>query len=169
MRASTRILVSHALAAGAMGLAWPLLLAGVWEVTGSALWLGVAAAARMAPYVLCSWWVGRFADRHSRSAIVRSSLVGRGILIAASGVALWADRLPAAVVLSALAVAVSTPAYPALVSGLPKLADARERTTEWLVTIEVSSFVVGPAVGGLLLSVPGRVFPLAVAGLRYAG
>lgn len=168
MRASTRILVSHALAAGAMGLAWPLLLAGVWEVTGSALWLGVAAAARMAPYVLCSWWVGRFADRHSRSAIVRSSLVGRGILIAASGVALWADRLPAAVVLSALAVAVSTPAYPALVSGLPKLADARERTTEWLVTIEVSSFVVGPAVGGLLLSVPGLVFPLAVAGTVLA-
>lgn len=168
VRASTRILLSHALAAGAMGLAWPLLLAGVWEVTASALWLGVAAAARMAPYVLCSWWVGRFADRHSRSAIVRSSLVARGLLIAASGAALWADRLSAAVVLSALAVAVSTPAYPALVSGLPKVADARARTTEWLVTIEVSSFVVGPAVGGLLLAAPDLVFPLAVAGTALA-
>lgn len=168
MKASTRILVSHALAAGAMGLAWPLLLAGVWEVTGSALWLGVAAAARMAPYVLCSWWVAGYADRHSRSAIVRWSLLARGLLIAASGVALWADRLPAAVVLSAVAVAVSTPAYPALVSGLPKVADTRSRTTEWLVTIEVSSFVVGPALGGLLLAAPALVFPIAVAGTALA-
>ncbi|MCA1783418.1 MAG: MFS transporter [Dermatophilaceae bacterium] len=168
MRTTTRILVSHALAATTMGMAWPLLLAAVWSTTGSPLWLGVAGAARMAPYVLCSWWVGQFADRHSRSGIVRMTLWSRVLLLAASGVALWAGWLAAAVVVSALAVAVATPAYPALVSGLPKVEGARARTTEWLVTIEVCSFVVGPAIGGLLLAVSGLVFPLAVIGTAVA-
>lgn len=161
MRTSTRILVSHALAATAMGAAWPLLLAAVWADSGSAWWLGAAGAARMAPYVLCSWWVGQFADRFSRSRIVMGTLVARVVLLAASGVALWADRLGLAVLLSALVVAVATPAYPALVAGLPAVPGARARTTEWLVTIEVCSFVVGPAIGGLLLGVPGLVIPLA--------
>jgi hypothetical protein len=149
-------------------MAWPLLLAAVWEGTGSPLWLGVAGAARMAPYVLCSWWVGRCADRASRSGIVRMTLWSRVVLLAAGGTALWADQLAAAVLLSALAVAVATPAYPALVAGLPKVEGARPRTTEWLVTIEVCSFVVGPAIGGLLLAVPGLVFPLAVVGTAVA-
>lgn len=161
MRTSTRILVSHALAATAMGAAWPLLLAAVWADSGSAWWLGAAGAARMAPYVLCSWWVGQFADRFSRSRIVMGTLVARVVLLAASGLALWADRLGLAVLLSALVVAVATPAYPALVAGLPAVPGARARTTEWLVTIEVCSFVVGPAIGGLLLGVPGLVIPLA--------
>lgn len=164
MRTTSRILLSHALAATAMGLAWPLLLAAVWEATDSALWLGLAGAARMAPYVLCSWWVGQFADRRSRSAIVRLTLWTRVVLLVLGGLAFHADRLTLAVILSALAVAVATPAYPALVSGLPKVEGARARTTEWLVTIEVCSFVVGPAVGGLLMGVPELVFPLAVVG-----
>lgn len=168
MRTTSRILVSHALAATTMGMAWPLLLAAVWEATGSPLWLGVAGAARMAPYVLCSWWVGHFADRNSRSGIVRMTLWTRVLLLAASGVTLWGDHLAAAVVLSALAVAVATPAYPALVAGLPKVEGARARTTEWLVTIEVCSFVVGPAIGGLLMSMSGLVFPLAVIGTAIA-
>lgn len=168
MRVTSRILVSHALAATTMGMAWPLLLAAVWESSTSPLWLGLAGAARMAPYVLCSWWVGQFADRHSRSAIVRLTLWLRVLLLAGSGVAFWVDALGVAVLLSALAVAVSTPAYPALVAGLPKVEGARARTTEWLVTIEVCSFVVGPAIGGLLMGAPAAVFPLAVVGTTAA-
>ncbi|MGA8047715.1 MAG: MFS transporter [Dermatophilaceae bacterium] len=168
MRTPTRILVSHALAATAMGAAWPLLLAAVWSGTGSAWWLGAAGAARMAPYVLCSWWVGHFADRFSRSRIVTGTLVARVVLLAASGLALWADRLGLAVLVSALVVVVATPAYPALVAGLPAVPGARARTTEWLVTIEVCSFVVGPAIGGLLLGVPGLVIPLATGATAVA-
>ena len=168
MRAPTRILVSHALAATAMGAAWPLLLAAVWAGTGSAWWLGAAGAARMAPYVLCSWWVGHFADRVSRSRIVLGTLVARVLLLAAGGLSLWADRLGLAVLFSALVVAAATPAYPALVAGLPAVPGARARTTEWLVTIEVCSFVVGPAIGGLLLGVPELVIPLATGATAVA-
>lgn len=168
MRTTSRILVSHALAATAMGMAWPLLLAAVWESSSSPLWLGLAGACRMAPYVLCSWWVGQLADRHSRSMIVRLTLGLRVLLLAGSALAWWADALGAAVLLSALAVAVSTPAYPALVAGLPKVEGARARTTEWLVTIEVCSFVVGPAIGGLLMGAAAAVFPAAVIGTAAA-
>ena len=44
----------------------------------------------MAPYVLCSWWVGQFADRFSRSRIVMGTLVARVLLLAASGGIVWA-------------------------------------------------------------------------------
>ena len=51
-----------------------------------------------------------------------------------------------------LAVAVATPAYPAVVAAMPGVAgDQYRRATHLLVTIEVGSFVVGAALGGLLL------------------
>ncbi len=53
-----RLLGAHALAAVAMSLPWPLLLLLVWQRTGGTargdLLLGLAAAARMLPYVLLS-------------------------------------------------------------------------------------------------------------------
>ena len=52
-----------------------------------------------------------------------------------------------------VAVAVATPAYPALAAAMPGLAGRHtERATSLLVTCEVASFVVGPALGGLLLA-----------------
>jgi predicted MFS family arabinose efflux permease len=56
------------------------------------------------------------------------------------------------VVLCTLAVAVATPAYPALVAALPGVAGPQRRpATELLVTVEVAAFVVGASLGGLLL------------------
>jgi hypothetical protein len=58
----------------------------------------------------------------------------------------------------------STPAYPALAAAMPDAAGpTRRRATELLVTIEATSFVVGPALGGLLLVPPTRPWVPAVA------
>jgi hypothetical protein len=66
------------------------------------------------------------------------------------------------VLLAALAVAVATPAYPALAAAMPRLAGREsESATHLLVTVEVGSFVVGPALGGLLLVAPSVVGPTA--------
>lgn len=158
-----RLLASHAFASVAMSVAWPLLLVMVWEQTGSATWLGTAAAARMAPYVACSWWVGRLADRHRRDHIVWATLWARLVLLGAAATALITAHVTAALVFSTLAVAVATPAYPALAAALPATAGVQaRRATDLLVTIEVSSFVVGPAVGSLLLPVPALVAPVTV-------
>ena len=57
-----------------------------------------------------------------------------------------------AVGLCTLAVAVATPAYPALVAAMPGVARQRRRpATDLLVTIEVAAFVVGASLGGLML------------------
>ncbi|MCB0907553.1 MAG: hypothetical protein KDB63_10605, partial [Nocardioidaceae bacterium] len=149
--------------------------------------LGVTGASRMAPYVLLSWAAGRSADRWPRDRVIRATLVGRGAALAVAAAGVTAGDLRVAVAASAVAVALATPAYPALAAALPRTdADPRSRlgsgrATELLVTIEVASFVVGPALGGLLLlpHLRGWVFPaalalvalalLAVARLRLAG
>jgi MFS family permease len=176
MDATTRrVLASHACGATALSVPWPLLLVLVWNHTHSEMLLGVAAAARMAPYVALSWWVPRLADRHRRDRVVRVTLLARLLCLTGVALALVLTMPGWGVVLATTAVAVATPAYPTLAAAMPGLAGPRtRRATELLVTIEVASFVVGPAVGGLLLGVPWLIGPtamvLALAGwLLYAG
>ncbi len=164
-----RLLGSHALAAVAMSLPWPWLLVLVWDETHSPALLGLTAAARMLPYVVCSWWAARVGDRHPRDRVVRATVVGRLVLLAGVPAAVAAHEVAVAVVLAALAVAVATPAYPALAAAMPEAAGAdSDRATDLLVTIEVASFVVGPAFGGVLLAVPALIAPLALAGTSAA-
>lgn len=149
---AVRMVVSHALAATAMSMPWPVLLAAVWSTTGSDAWLGVTGAARMAPYVVLSVLAGMLADRFSRSSVLRWSTAVRAGLLTACAIALLGDQLMLAVVLAVLTVAAGTPAYPAAVAALPGMAGRRTaRLTGLLVTIEVAAFVVGPAIGGVLL------------------
>jgi len=165
----TRLLGSHALAAIAMSLPWPWLLVLVWDETHSPALLGLTAAARMLPYVACSWWAARVGDRHRRDRVVRATLIGRLVLLAGVPAAVALDQIAVAVALAALAVAVATPAYPALAAAMPDAAgEDSARATDLLVTIEVASFVVGPAFGGVLLGVPVLIAPLALAALVAA-
>lgn len=149
-----RLLVAHGLSAIALGVAWPALMVAVWAQTHSAAWLGIAGAARMAPYVLLSWLAGRYADRYPRRLMVRGSLVGRLVLLTGMAVALAGGSAGIAVAFASLAVAAGTPAYPALAAEMPSLAGtANETATGVLVTCEVAAFFVGPALGGALLGV----------------
>jgi MFS family permease len=165
-----RLLLSHALASLAMSLPWPLLLVLVWDKVGDTahgdLLLGLTAAARMLPYVLVSWATGMLADRFSRDRLVRATLAARALLLTVTAVAVAVDALSVAVTAAAVAIACGTPAYPALAAAMPGVAGPdRRRATDLLVTIEVASFVVGPAVGGLLLgdATRGWLPALAVA------
>jgi MFS family permease len=163
-RVPERVVLAHALAAVGMSLPWPLLLLEVSERSSSGWVLGLAAAARMLPYVAISWCAARLGDRVRRDRLVRATLAARVVLLTAVGAALLADMLLLAVVAATLAVAVATPAYPSLAAGMPALAGSRsERMTGLLVTVEVASFVVGPAVGGLLLVPVLRPATVAVA------
>jgi MFS family permease len=155
-RPGARLLLAHALSATAMSLPWPALLAGVWSASSDDRVLGLTGASRMLPYVLLSAAAGVLADRFRRTAVLRWSAGLRAALLLGCSLALAADQLGAAVVLAVLTVAVGTPAYPAAVAAMPQLAGGgSERLTSLLVTVEVTAFVVGPAVGGLLLGVGG--------------
>jgi MFS family permease len=151
-----------------MSLPWPLLLVLVWERTGDGargdLLLGLSAAARMLPYVLLSWAIGMLADRYRRDRLVRVTLAGRAVLLVGVALAVAQGWLLLAVLTAALAIACGTPAYPALAAAMPGAAGpSRRRATDLLVTIEVASFVVGPAIGGLLLAAPTRSLAPVVA------
>ena len=163
-----RLLTSYACAAVAIGLPWPLLLVLVWDRYGAdphGVWIvGLAGAARMVPYVLLSWALGSLGDHVRRDRLVRTTLALRVICLSVAGLAIGADRIGLAVLATTLAVAAGTPTYPAIAASLPTVAPAqRVRATEGLVTIEVSSWVVGPALGGLLLAPSTRPWTLGVA------
>ncbi len=153
IKPGSRLLISHALAATAMATPWPLLLTQVWTATQDELFLGLAGAARMLPYVLLSPFAGILADRMRRSTVLRWSTATRAVSLAACALALLAGRVDLGVFFATLTVALGAPAYPAAVAAMPQLAGARTgRVTSLLVTAEAAAFVVGPAVGGLLLS-----------------
>ncbi|MEO6512800.1 MAG: MFS transporter, partial [Nocardioides sp.] len=112
-----------------------------------------AGAARMLPYVALSWLAGRLADRYARDRMVRLTLVARLAMLLVVAGSLAAGQTWLALGAATLAVAVATPAYPSLAAAMPGLAGERsDRATGLLVTVEVASFVVGPALGGLLLA-----------------
>jgi MFS family permease len=158
------LLVSHALAAGGMSLPWPLLLLLVWQRGEENLAVGLTGAARMLPYVALSWATGTFADRFRRDRVVRVTLVARATLLVLVGGLVAQGHLLGAVLAASAVIACGTPAYPALAAGMPTVAgDDRRRATELLVTIEVASFVVGPAVGALLLRVGAWLAVLGAA------
>ena len=167
-RTVRRLLASHAAASLAIALPWPLLLVLVWEQVGETpvgpLLLGLTGAARMLPYVLCSWATGTLGDRFRRDLVLRATLVSRIVLLVVVALAVAQGWLLVAVCAASAAVMCGTPAYPLLAASLPQLAgpDLR-RATDTLVTIEVAAFVVGPAVGGLLLAGPDRGGALALA------
>ncbi len=88
----------------------------------------------------------------------------RLVFLTAAAVAVALDQVGLAVVMAALAVLGGTPTYPAIAAALPSLAGPdRVRATELLVTIEVSAWVVGPALGGLMLAPALRPWTLAAA------
>ncbi len=163
-----RLLAAYACSAVSTGLPWPLLLVLVWDQYGDgphgALLVGLAGAARMAPYVLLSWAIGSLGDHVRRDRLVQVTAALRLVFLVAAAAAVAGDHVGLAVLAAAVAVLCGTPTYPAVAAALPGLAGPnRARATELLVTIEVSAWVVGPALGGLLLTQSLRAWTLVVA------
>lgn len=171
-RQVVQVLISHALASVAMSLPWPLLLLEAHDRFGDGWELGGVGAARLLPYAVLSWIAGGLADRWGRGRVVRASLILRMALLAVTGFALAGGALGFAVVAATACVAAATPAYPALAASMPALAGRTGgRSTSTLVTIEVTSFVVGPALGGLAIPLGASaigVFAVTATGLAAA-
>lgn len=144
-----RLIASHALSAVAMATPWPVLVAATWASDPELV--GAVGAARMLPYVVLSWLVGGLGDRWGRLRVARVSTWARFVALAAVAVFLAVGEPLAATVAATLAVSLGTPAFPSMAGLLPSGGPHAERTTGWLVTVEVSAFAVGPALGGLLL------------------
>lgn len=168
--AAPRLIASHALAGVAVSLPWPALLAEIWRSTDDALLIGLAGAARFAPCVLLSAFLGGVGDRYGRFRAVRVVTVVRAMLLAVATGFMVAELPWAALAVTTLTVAAGVPAFPSLAALVPQVASRPGRATNALVTWEISGFVVGPALGGLLLGFGSAVSvapcaPLMVAAL----
>jgi MFS family permease len=121
----------------------------------------------MVPYVALSWLVGSLGDRVRRERLLAATLVLRLACLAGVAAGVATDHLLLAVAGAALAIACGTPADPAVAAAMPQLAGpGSRRATEALVTTEVAAWVVGPALGGLLLQPWGRAWaPTLAVGL----
>lgn len=165
-----RLVAAHALAGVAVALPWPALLAAVWQATDDPTLIGLAGAARFAPCVLLSAFLGGIGDRVGRLRAVRASAAVRlGLLIVLAAFVMLQQPW-AALVAATLTVAAGVPAFPSLAALVPAVSARPDRDTNALVSWEISAFVVGPAIGGLLLasgpswSIAGCV-PLMLAAL----
>ena len=131
-------------------------------------WLAAVAAARLAPYLLCSPVAGALAGRYDTRTVFAVTGLARGALIAALWIALRTGS-PALVLVSLLfvLVAVGTPTFPALMRAVRHRAPhARlDRTSALAAGLESAAFVAGPALGGLLLLVDPTDSVLVCAGM----
>jgi MFS family permease len=130
------------------------LLTMVYQRTGSAMWAGVATAARVIPIVVLGPLGGMVTDRFGRRGVMIASDLARLVLML--GLALVAAaHLPVllAPVIAALATAAGAPYLPCVSAVTPKLVRGGDLPGANAARSAVTAIgvIVGPALGGVLL------------------
>ncbi|MEY9840622.1 MFS transporter [Streptacidiphilus sp. EB103A] len=163
----SRIVLAHALSATATTITVPLIAGTLYTATHSTAALALASAARMLPFVVLSGAAGRLVDRTDRRRLLVTSSLVRAVLAVLLTLLAAAHGPIALMVALACATAVAaTPAYAAAGAAVFTLAGRtdRQRAMTQLTGVETAAWVVGPALGGLLLaSAPTWTIPLAAA------
>ena len=133
----------------------------VYEVSGDPLVLGIVGAARVLPYVFLSIPAGILADRYDRRVILLVTDVARGALMLVMAGLVAADApVFAVVILAVVGTCFATFFGPAIGAYLPSLVADEEQlgpaNSAWS-TLDNLAFVIGPAIGGLLIAAGGLV------------
>ena len=142
------------------------ILVVIYRETADPTLLGAFGALRTLPYVVLSIPAGIVADRFDRRLILlvtdlarAACMVGMGVLVATNG------PVVAIIALSVLAACFSTFFYPAIGAYIPALAgDERQlgpANSAW-ASLDNVGFVIGPALGGLLVAASGVTFAFAI-------
>lgn len=130
----------------------------VWAYgVGGATAVGIWGTVRLVLMAVVTPFASVFVDRYSRKAIMVTTDLLRAVVIAVCAVLIWIDEAPIVVfVLATLAALLAAPFRPAVAALLPTLAEKPEELTAangTSSTIDSLSFFIGPAIGGLLLTV----------------
>jgi MFS family permease len=142
----------------------------VYQRTGSALWAGVATAARVVPIVVIGPLGGVVADRFGRRGVMIVSDLSRLILML--GLALVAAaHLPVLIapVIAALATAAGAPYLPCVSAVTPKLVRSADLPGANAARSAVTAIgvILGPALGGVLLLIGPPAMAFAVNALTF--
>jgi MFS family permease len=134
------------------------ILVVVYAETSSPVLLGIVGAARILPYVLLSVPAGIVADRFDRRMVLLVTDVARGLLMLVLAAAVTVDAPIGVIIgLSILAACFSTFFNPAIAALVPMLVDERDlgpANGAW-ATLDNLSFIIGPALAGILLGIGG--------------
>ena len=130
----------------------------VWAYgVGGVTAVGIFGTVRLALMAIASPFTATLADRYSRKLIMIGCDLTRGTLILLNAFLIWKEAPPILVfVLASVTAIASTPFRPAVAALLPSLVDSPEELTAsngTTSTIESLAIFVGPALGGLLLTV----------------
>ena len=144
----------------------------IYEVTADPLVLGLFGAVRIIPYVFLSIPAGIAADRFDRRLVLLATDVMRGLCMLVMAVLVATNGPVLAIVgLSILAACGSTFFYPAIGAYIPNLVrDERELgpANGLGASLDNLGFIVGPALGGLLVATGGAVFAFLINAATFA-
>ena len=138
--------------------------------TGQIGWVTAAAAARLLPYLLGSTVAGVLADRRDRQQVLIWSCVVRAALVAGLAGGVAADAPPALLVGLVFAMTLAgTPCYPAIAAGIPSVVARHDLAPAngLLTTIETGAFMIGPALGGLVLVASSPTMALGLNAVAF--
>jgi MFS family permease len=142
------------------------LLVVIYQKTGDPVILGAFAALRGVPYILLSLVAGVVADRVDRRLLLLVTDLARGACMLGMTVILVLDGpILALMALAILAACFSTFFYPAIGAYVPNLVrDERQlgpANSAW-ASLDNLGFVVGPALGGLLVALGGTTLAFVI-------
>ncbi|MBI2780544.1 MAG: MFS transporter [Chloroflexi bacterium] len=143
----------------------------IYRETGDAALVGLFGAVRVIPYVVLSIPAGVIADRFDRRLVLLVSDLWRGSMMVLLTILVLVEApvLPIAVV-AILATCGSAFWYPAFGAYLPNLVtDERQlgpANSAW-ASLQNLSFIIGPAVGGLLLAFGGVTVAFVLNALTF--
>ena len=157
-------------------LAYQMLAVAVgWQIyalTGSPFFLGLVGLAQFLPMFLLSLVVGHVADRYDRRSILRGSQFIEGaaaLALAAGSYSGWLGKegILAAVLILGAARAFEAPTSQALMPGLVR-GELFPRAVALATSLSQTSFIVGPALGGLLYAA-GPTLVYSIIGCLFLG
>jgi MFS family permease len=142
-----------------------------FERTHSAAWIGVMTLLRLIPYVLLAPLGGVIADRYERRTVLIVSDVLRAVLMASLALVV-ASGAPVIVagLLASLTTAAGTAYFPSTVALLPDVLDEDDLAAgnSIISIVQSASIVVGPAIGGVLLSIAAPTWSFVANAVTFA-
>ncbi|OFW53829.1 MAG: hypothetical protein A2146_09585, partial [Actinobacteria bacterium RBG_16_67_10] len=138
----------------------------VYDRTESGVWVAALLIADFLPIVLIGLLLGPLVDRLSRRRLmIFSDLVRFGVFALLP----FVDSAGAVVGLAAISGVATGFFLPAVYAGLPNLVPDEELTNanSLLQTVETLAWMIGPVVGGLMLTVWGTSVPYTVNAITF--
>jgi predicted MFS family arabinose efflux permease len=126
------------------------------STNGSPGWLAAASIGRLAPYVLFGSIGGVLADRYDRRIVmIVTDLLRAALMVALAALVIVGAPVAYAIALAFLATAAGTPFFPAVAAVTPSVVDEKSLApaNALITTVDSVAIAVGPALGGLLLTV----------------